>query len=73
MIKLYVNNHGWVMVIERENDNITGLRYTKHKAGAKPFKGDWFECKEAFEVMDYIEEKLKCNYDKVWCNPWEVI
>lgn len=69
MLKLYVNNHGWVMGVERDrkNNNVSGLRFTKHKAGAKPFKGDWMADKEAFAVMDFIEEKMMCNYDKVWC------
>lgn len=57
MIKVYVNNRGWVMMY-----NGGEIRYTKHKAGAKPFPiGD--KLLEALRIQ--IEHTIMCNYDLV--------
>lgn len=56
---LYVNHYGWIVGGTPE----TGLRFTKHREGAKPF--DPYS-NEYFDVCYYIENTLKCNYDRYW-------
>lgn len=64
MLKIWVNHYGWVMY----GDPQKGLRFTKHKDGAKPFQGDkWDTRSELFGVCDYIERHMMCNYDLVRC------
>lgn len=63
-MKVYVNNRGWVMGIERKNGDMIGLKFTRHKEGAKPFRGDWLVDDEAQSVLYYIENTLKCAYFK---------
>lgn len=58
MTKIFVNHFGWVM----DGTPKTGLKFTKHKAGAKPF--DDFG-KELFNVRFYIERTIKANYDLI--------
>lgn len=68
MIKLYVNHCGWVMGLIRDKDEeVIGMKFTKHKEGAKPFKGDWNVCAETWDALYYIENELKCHCDKVAC------
>ena len=64
-MKLYVNGHVWVMGIIRENREVTGLRFCKSKAGAKPFAGDWMTDNDAYDALDYIEDVMQCHVDKV--------
>lgn len=60
MSTIWVNGHGWVM----GGDAVRGLRFTKIKAGAKPFAGIKEDYKtELFDVCKYIEIKMQCNYD----------
>jgi hypothetical protein len=57
MIMVYVNNRGWVMAYHDGE-----IRYTRHKAGAKPFSiGD--KMLEALRIQ--IEHTIMCNYDLV--------
>lgn len=57
MIKVYVNNRGWVMGYSGGE-----IRYTRHKAGAKPFTiGD--KLLERLRIQ--IEHTIMCNYDLV--------
>ena len=68
MLKLYVNNRGWVMGLVRDkHEKVCDLRFTKHKEGAKSFTGDWNICAEAYDALYFIENTLKCNVDKVRC------
>lgn len=60
MVIVWVNHYGWVMGGSPEK----GLRFTMHKAGAKPF--DEFG-KELFNTRYFIENKMQCNYDVVRC------
>lgn len=60
MIRLYVNNRGWVMGGSPEK----GLKFTRFKAGARPFD-EIADCKALLETRIYIEEKLQCHYDVV--------
>lgn len=62
-MKVYVNNHGWIMGIQRENGEITGIRYTSHREGAKPFRGDWPEDEEALDALRFVEA-AGCAYFK---------
>lgn len=64
-MKIYVNHYGWVMGVNRTDGAVTGLRFTKVKAGAKPFAGDWIGDKETDSVLYYIENTMRCAYDKV--------
>ena len=65
-MRIYVNGHGWVMGVTRDDDNnVTGVRFTKWRAGAKPFKGDWQTDEEVEDVLRYIEGIMKCHVDKV--------
>lgn len=57
-MKIWVNHYGWICGGNPDK----GLRFTKMKAGAKPF--DEFS-KETFETRLYIEQKMQCNYDLV--------
>jgi len=67
MMKIYVNHYGWVMGIKRDGQRVTGLKFTKHKEGAKPFEGDWDTNPDLFGVLYYIENTLKCHVDRVKC------
>lgn len=58
MVRIYVNHYGWVMGGSPE----TGLKFTPHKAGAKPFPSF---SKELMETRIYIEGKMLCHYDIV--------
>lgn len=57
-IKIWVNGHGWIC----GGNPGKGLRFTKMKAGAKPF--DEFS-KETFETRIFIEQVMQCNYDLI--------
>ena len=68
MIKLYVNNRGWVMgLIRDKDDEVVGLRFVNSKEGAKPFKESWYIDPDLYDALYYIENQLKCHYDKVAC------
>ena len=67
MMKIYVNPYGWVMGIIRNNNKVSGLRFCKSKAGAKPFEGDWMTDNNAYDVLHYIEDVMQCHVDKVRC------
>ena len=56
MIKVYVNNRGWVMAYHNGE-----IRYTKHKAGAKPFNIG----KELESLRIQIEHTIMSHYDLV--------
>ena len=56
MAKIWVNGFGWVMGGNPE----TGLKFTKQKAGAKPFDEMG---KELLNVRIYIEQKMQSHYD----------
>lgn len=60
MIKLYANNLGWVMGRKGTGE----ILYTKSKAGAKPFPGEWDE--KLIEIARYIEGQGH-HLDKVTC------
>lgn len=66
MMKIYVNHYGWVMGIKRDGWKVTGLKFTKHKEGAKPFKGDWTVDKEAGDALRYAQGVMQCHVDKVF-------
>lgn len=66
-MKIYVNHYGWVMGIIRTGKDVIGLKFTKHKAGAKPFKGDWDVDGDAYDALRYAKNTLKCHVDKVFC------
>lgn len=55
-MRIWVNHYGWVCGGSPED----GLKFTKFKAGAKPFEE---YSKETLETRIYIERVLKCNYD----------
>jgi len=58
MIKVWVNHYGWIMGGNPDR----GLKFTKHKAGAKPFEEFG---KELLETRIFIEQKMQCHYDLV--------
>ncbi len=60
MVLVYVNNRGWVMMY---NAKANAIKYTKYKAGAKPFESEY--SKDLIELRIYIERELMCNYDIV--------
>ena len=60
MVRVYVNNRGWVMGYNRKTGEI---KYTKHKAGAKPFSHT--EDKDLTELRIQIEHTIMCNYDLI--------
>lgn len=60
MVAVYVNNRGWVMMY---NVKTNAIKYTKHKAGAKPFESE--HEKDLTELRIFIERQLMCNYDIV--------
>jgi len=68
MIKLYVNNRGWVMGLIRDKDEeVVGLRFVNSKEGAKPFRESWYVDPDLYDALYYIENELKCHYDRVAC------
>ena len=62
-MKVYVNNKGWIMAIDRKDGDVIGLRYTKHREGAKPFLGDWITDEETLDVLRFVESS-GCAYFK---------
>ena len=66
MIKLYVNNRGWVLGFKRnKNDDIINVRYCRSKASAKPF-GDIYESDpDLYDILLHLENKVQCHYDIV--------
>lgn len=64
MTKIWVNHYGWIMGGNPEK----GFRFTKQKAGAKPFSGDkWDNRSELYAACKFIELEMMCNYDLVRC------
>jgi hypothetical protein len=63
-MKVYVNNHGWIMGVQSKDGNVIGLRFTSQRAGAKPFHGDWLVDEEARDVLYFIENTMQCAYFK---------
>jgi hypothetical protein len=57
-MRIFVNHYGWVCGGSPE----VGLKFTKIKAGAKPFEE---YSKELFETRIFIERKMQCNYDLI--------
>lgn len=66
MVKVWVNGHGWIMGGNDKN----GYRFTRAKAGAKPFTADKCDYRsDLYRVCKYVESVMQCNYDIVNCNP----
>ena len=56
-ILVWVNHCGWIMGEIRDGGAIVGLRFTKARAGAKPYDEGALE-----EVLRYVEG-TGCHYD----------
>lgn len=56
MIVIWVNHYGWILGGNAEK----GLRFTRQRAGAKPFEP---YSKDYIETMRYVEGVMQCN----WC------
>lgn len=54
---VWVNHCGWIMGEIRTDGAVTGLRFTKARAGAKPYDESTLE-----EVLRYVEG-TGCHYD----------